>query len=286
MKTNLFLRRPGLLAIPLITVFLYGCGAAMKHEVSVSPYLKQHPVSSVYVNKPAFKEKVKRFSPTDLAEMLPENQPATAAKVTAILKNVLSSSIAVDSQFVPDAKFEAWAAKIQQELCIERVPYNVPPLDVPLESVLLLGIMNYGTEVDQIIVHPLPFVPGMKQYKLNEAKWNYVADFIVILISPRDGKVLFDIREGERRDKTDMRNDSVLDELTRTCAWVITSAFPPAPGYVPPAPVPAAPAPAATTLPAATPSTAAPSTTPSGTPSPAPAAPAQPAQPVPDDELR
>ena len=157
-----------LLAVPLAATLLHGCGAALKHEVNRSPYLREHPVSSVYVHQPAFKEKVKRFTPTDLAEMLPENQPATASRATTILKTVLSASVTVDSRFVPDEKFNAWASKIQKEVCIERIPFDVPPIDVPVESVLLWGVLNYGAELDQIIVHPLPFLPFMKQYKLNK----------------------------------------------------------------------------------------------------------------------
>jgi len=205
--------------------FLAGCAGLPKHEVNVSGELRAHPVRSVFIFEPEFPQKIKRFSPDDLREMHPEHQPATARQLLSVLKAAIGSSLLVESSYTPDEHAQVWAKAITTDLAKGRVPLKVKPHDLPVESVLLLGVMRYGRELDQIQIKPLPFLPWVKTYAIGKVKWEYVCDLQAILVNPREGTVLFDVRH-EARTASPNKDPQLMEQMAREVAGVLASAFP------------------------------------------------------------
>ena len=215
-------RRPVVVAIA-VAVAAAGCAGLPKHEVNVSTELRNRPVKSVFIFPPVFPEKVKRFTKADLKEMLPDNQAASADRILLALSDVVATSITVDSSYRPDQEARDWAAAIGLDLCKERIPLGVEPHPMPVESVLIVGAVKYGREIDQVQVKSI--FTGEKTYKVGDRKWNHVCDLQAVLVDPRTGHVLFDVRqESELNDPSD--DPKFLDRAARQSAWTILSGFP------------------------------------------------------------
>ena len=202
-----------------------GCAGILKHEVRLSEALRAHPVESVLIFEPSIRKKIRRISPEDLQEMDPERRAASAQQILKIFKRVISSSLTVESAFTPDEPAHAWARRIAAELSVERVPLAVEPVELPVESVLLVGILRYGQIRDQVRVRALPFIHGTKTYKLGKEKWQYICDLQVILVNPREGDVLLEVRHDARLSSP--HNDPrLLEQVAAEAAWAILNTFP------------------------------------------------------------
>lgn len=205
----------------LVGATLAGCGLMPRHEVNISPKLIEHPVHSIVIFEPVFPDKIKRTSQDDLAEMLPERQAASAGDIRRILTEVLSTTVTVDAAFEPDRLAQQWATGILRDLGKGMVPLSVDPVNIAAEAVLLVGVPSYGTEDMQWHLNFLWF----KDRKLGRPKWEYTCDLQALLVDPRSGAVLFDVRNEYRERATGDLNPAVLAALTRTCAGDIARAF-------------------------------------------------------------
>jgi hypothetical protein len=224
----------------LLLGLLAGCASSPKHAVNVSPELRAHPVRRVYIFDPAFPNKVKRRLPDDFAEMAPENQPASAAIIlselaTALMAGkagqalpkpltalaTLGASLTVDSTYFPPAGAREWAAGIAADLAKVRVPLGVEPQPVPVEAALIVGVPVYGTENSQFTVQIL----WLKPTRLGSPKWEHVCDLQAILVDPRTGGILLDIRH-ETRLTSGSNDPATLLNATRETARAIADAFP------------------------------------------------------------
>ena len=223
---SLTLSRPLALVAAGLLLLASGCAGLPKHEVNVSASLKAHPVQSVFIFDPGFPKKVSRLAAEDLPEMAPENQAASIQQVMTIIKGAIGSSLVVESSYTPDEDAQAWAQDISEDLAKGRVPLGVEPVKMPVESVLLLGLLQYGQKQIQIRVRPLPFLPFMKTYKVGKEKWEYTCDLQALLVNPREGTVLFDVRHDARTSSP--RNDPrLLEQVATEAAWAVVNALPP-----------------------------------------------------------
>ncbi len=202
-----------------------GCADLPKHEVSVSNSLRERPVRSVFIFEPGFPSKTKHFSDDDLAEMKPEHRMETSAQILSVVKEVIGASLLVDSYYTPDESAQAWADAITADLAKGRVPLSVEPYDVPVESVLLLGVLSYGRTLDQVQVRPLPFLPWTKTYRMGKEKWEHVCDLQAILVDPREGTVLLDVRHSARTSEPG-KDPEITERMVRETAWALVNAFP------------------------------------------------------------
>jgi len=213
------------LMLLLAAAAVAGCGLIPKHEVNLSPKLTEHPVGSTVIFDPVFAEKVKRNSPTDLSEMLPEHQLESADNIRKAVTAVISATVTVDTTYQPDRLAQQWAAGILADLGKGRVPLSVEPINIPAETVLLIGVPTYGTEDMQWHMNVLWF----KNTLLGSKKWEYVCDLQAILVNPHDGSVLFDVRNEYREKAHGDLDPAQLVALTRSCAGDIAAAFHPVP---------------------------------------------------------
>ncbi len=215
-------------ALLLAAALAVGCALMPHHEVNISPKLVEHPVHSIVMFDPAFPEKVKRASPQDLVEMLPEHVAESATTIRTILTEVLGATVMVDAAYQPDRLALQWAAGILADLAKTRVPLSVDPVQIPAEAVLLVGVPTYGIEDMQMHGNILWF----KDFKIGPKKWQYTCDMEAILLDPRTGAVLFDVRNAYSEKAHGEPDRAVLLGLVRTCAVEIARAFhtaPPAP---------------------------------------------------------
>jgi len=207
----------------LAVAVVAGCAGLPKHEVNVSRELRDRPVKSVYIFPASFPKKTKRFTPTDFKEMLPENQADSAAHILRVLSDVIGTSITVDSSYRPDEDAMEWAEAIGLDLARERVPLGVEPHPMPVESALIVGAVKFGHEVDQIRLKSV--FTGNKTFKVGKRTWNHVSDLQAILVDPRTGRVLLDVRqEVNINDPSD--DPQLPDRAAREAAWLILSGFP------------------------------------------------------------
>jgi hypothetical protein len=211
------------LVLLLAAAALTGCGLIPKHEVNLSPKLTEHPVASTVIFDPVFADKVKRRSPTDLAEMLPEHQQESADAIRKIVTAVVGTTVTVDTAYQPDRLAQEWAKGILGDLAKGRVPLNVDPINIPAETVLLLGAPTYGTEDMQWHMNILWF----KDMVVGPKKSEYVCDLQALLVNPHDGAVLFDVRNEYREKAVGAADPEHLLSLTRSCAGEIANAFHP-----------------------------------------------------------
>ncbi len=204
----------------LISAVLSGCAYTPKHEVDISAAMREAPVRQVHVLAPFFPKDVKRQDPKDFREMLPENQASSATTLQEALKRALGASVSIDSAWVPDAKTLAWAKAVSEELLIQRIPLGVASATIPVESVLITGVIAYGMEKDQMFIHFLPFLPGMKKRPIGELKWDHVCDLVCLLVRPADGTVLFSLRH-EERSTTPYEDPELLKESVARAASAV-----------------------------------------------------------------
>lgn len=182
--------------------------------------MRKAPIRQVHVLAPFFPKDAKRQDPNDFREMLPENRASSATTLQEALKRALGASVSVDSAWVPDAKALAWAKAIGDDLVIQRIPLGVPSATIPVESVLITGVIAYGTEKDQMLIQFLPFLPGMKKHAIGEPKWDHICDLLCILVRPSDGAVLFNIRH-EERSTTLFEDPGLLKESVTKAASAV-----------------------------------------------------------------
>src|SRR5687768_1175638 len=122
----------------LLVALLAGCATQLKHEISVSRDLREVPVRSVFVFDPVFPEKVKRRNPEDLTHMSPDRQTVSGVRVRDAVLNALSASLTIDSSVVLDSAAREWAKQIGGNLARGRIPLVVDPIDLPVESVMIV----------------------------------------------------------------------------------------------------------------------------------------------------
>lgn len=241
--------KPNRIAPLLALALLAGCAGQLKHEISVSRDLREVPVRSVFVFDPVFPDKIKRRNLEDLAHMLPDRQTATAGRVRDAIVKSLSASLTVESNVVLDAAARDWALQIGRDLCRGRVPLLVEPVNLPVESVLLIGLKRFGWENNQIQASFLWFET---KKKFGKPKYEHNVSIQVILVNPRTGAVLMDALDEQRKlIREGTGSEDVLDEVLAGVVREVTGVFPEPPGGWKPAA--AAPA-AAATIPDAVPS--------------------------------
>jgi len=205
-------------------VVLSGCGAGLRHEVSISPKLRELPVHSICVLEPAFRDKIKRTMPSDYSEMKPENRAESARRIMAIVTAVLSASLTVDTSCATAPGAAEWATEIAMDLSNSRIPLSTKPLPLGVEAVLLIGIRSYGTENLQTQVTPI----FAKPIPIGKAKYEHRVSIQALLVKPQTGEVLFDALH-EVAEERDDRSAEILDNLTRQDAELLREAFFPKP---------------------------------------------------------
>jgi len=208
----------------LMLLMLSGCAALPKHDLDISELMRNNPITRVYVMPPIFPAVVKRADPGDYRQMLPENRQASGEILRKAIESALSASLAVESAWVPGPGELEWANKIGADLAIGRVPLGVPSATIPVESVLITGVYAYGTEKDQITIHPFPFLPWTKPRVFGDVRWDHVTDLEVMLVRPSDGKVLFTLRHDERFN-TGFEDSSMLEQASNRTAAAIADVF-------------------------------------------------------------
>jgi hypothetical protein len=216
--------RPGIM--PFLLLAVAGCADTPVRDIRVSTGLRANPVRSVYVFEPGFAGKVKRAWPDDLPEMLPASRAESASRIMSALKEAIGASLTVDSSYSPDEKARGWARDIAEELAKGRVPLNVKPLDLPVESALIVGVVAYGRQNVQISLQLLWF----KRKGLGKPKWNHTCDLVGLLVNPREGSVLLDARY-ETSFSTPEGDPQLVEKACRESSRAIAAAFPgPGPG--------------------------------------------------------
>lgn len=203
---------------------LAGCASAPRHEVTISPKLREFPVRSVCVFEPVVRTKIKRRMPADFAEMKPDRAAETATKVNGILTAALGASLSVDSSCTMGEAAREWAEAIGQKLAEGRIPLHVDPIQLPVESVLVYAVHTYGAENQQTQITPL----FMKPIPIGKPKYLHWSQVVAVLVKPQTGDILFDIQQGEAEERTELSLE-LLDELTRKVSAVLLEAFFPAP---------------------------------------------------------
>jgi len=211
---------PALAAI----VGLSGCAGALKHEVSISPKLRELPVRTICIFEPRFREKIKRPMPADYSEMKPENTADSARRILGIVTAVMSASLTVDTSCTLAPEAREWAAEIATDLSNSRVPLSTKPLSVGVEAVLIIGIRSYGTENLQTQITPI----FAKPIPIGKAKYEHRVSIQAVLVKPRNGEVLFDALH-EVAETRDERSAELLDDLTRRASELVREAFFPKP---------------------------------------------------------
>jgi len=207
-----------------LLVLLAGCANLPKNELDISAQMRAKPVRQVFIMTPYFAGTIKRSDPADFRQMLPENQQASAKAFQNDLARALGASLYVDSSWIPGPNGEAWGGKIGADLAIGRVPLGVPSTTCPVESVLLTGLVAYGTEKDQMVIHALPFLPWTKPKSIGAIRWDHVVDVQVMLVRPSDGKILFTLRHDERFN-TGYEDSGMLSQASARAAAAVADAF-------------------------------------------------------------
>jgi hypothetical protein len=126
------------------------------------------------------------------------------------------------------------------------VPLVVDPIDLPVESVLVVGVKRFGWENTQ---PQMSFLWFEKKKKFGPPKYEHNVALQAILVNPRTGAVLMDALDEQRRVVREGADGSeeVLDDLLAGVAREITGVFPEPPGgWTKPKPADPAPAPDAT----------------------------------------
>jgi hypothetical protein len=209
------------LSAPAAALVLAGCTGALKHEITVSPRLRELPVRSILLAAPAFPKKFRRKNPEDFVEMLPERQRLTGDRIAEIFESVFSASVLVDARWDPAPGAREWAAEIGESLAVGRVPLSVPPHPVPAEAVLFSGVVHFGAADRSTQVSFL--WGGHKRF--GKPKWEHAVAIQTLLVDPRTGAVLMDAVH-EERETAETYQSAILDELTRRVAWTILAAMP------------------------------------------------------------
>jgi len=178
------------ISIPALAAVLClgGCSAQLKHEITVSPRLRELPVHQVCILDPGFPEKFKRRFPDQFPEMAPERRAESAGAVLNACIAGLSASLTVDSTCSSSAEAKAWAAAITTDLNRGRVPLKVTPVALPVESVLLVGVQCYGTANQQTRLSFLWFKP----WRIGKPTYDHRCLIQALLVKPQTGEVLFD----------------------------------------------------------------------------------------------
>ena len=219
--------RPAAICLALAAVLaISGCSLIPRHEVDISGKFRENPVTSVCIPALFMTENLDRVWPEDFAEMLPENRDRSSAILRGLLESSLSASVAVDSACASDGRTMEWARAISRNLFAERVPLSVPVLENGPQSVLVVSVIRYGVEKDQLHIRLFPFLPWTKKHYVGEPKFDHVCDLSALLVRPSDGAVLFSVREQQilRSGKPDQE---LLAQVTKNAAGVVAGTFTP-----------------------------------------------------------
>lgn len=201
-------------------LLLGGCAGQVKHEITVSPKLRELPVHTVCLMDPGFPEKVKRRFPDEYPEMALERQAESGRAILAAVTSALAASLTVDSacQTAPGAK--AWADGIIPDLVKGRVPLSVDRLPLAVESVLLLGVMSYGTDNEQTKISLL----WLKPWRVGKVEYGHRFLVQAVLVKPQTGEVLFDALL-EERETGPVASPEMLERVTRRVGGYLLEAF-------------------------------------------------------------
>lgn len=211
-----------------------GCSLMPKHSVTTSQELREHPINQIYIFEPSVAEKIRRIHDEDYGEMQPQTRSDSASYIRRVLVATLSASLSVDSTWEPSHEAREWGRKISEGLSKENVPVSAPQVEAPFPAVLLVGVIAYGTELDQWQITPLPLFHSVKPWRIGKTRWDHMCDLETVLINPRTGKVLLEVRDRQHQEGP-TQDQALLDAMTKKVAAVIAEAFPPVTSHVAPA---------------------------------------------------
>lgn len=203
-----------------------GCSQIPRHEVDISRQFREKPAGSVCIPDPFWAENVDRVWPEDFKEMLPENRAGSSALILGLVESSLTASVSIDSGCRADDRTKDWARRIAEDLVADRVPLSVPELKGSAESILIVSVVRYGIEKDQLHVRFLPFLPWMKKHYVGDPKWDHVCDLSALLIRPDDGAVLFSVRE-QQVLSSGKSDQELLAQAAKDAAAAVGRAFTP-----------------------------------------------------------
>ena len=214
-----------ILSLVMASVFS-GCALLPTDHVRIHPEFKKNQVNSIYVVKPGFPKKLKRKWPTDLQEMLKGNQAKTGAYVQYLFEALLASNrfLVVEAAYLSEETRKA-AQDVANDLAVDRVPHSVKLPEVKEDAVLLVGIVEYGRYMTQWRVRMLPFLPWTKNHLLGKKKWQHICDLQVLLVNPRTGRILMDIRQ-EAKVLVYREDPKLLKQVVMEAVKKIVDAFP------------------------------------------------------------
>lgn len=208
----------------VVSGFLSGCAFLPVNRVIISPELKKAPVKGVLVLEPGFGKKHRKYNfPGDLKEIEPANQKETANLLQPMLVEALEGvGLEVELPCVLNEDVRAWAKKIVTDLANNRVPLKVEPIDLSVESILLFGVVEYGQIMTQL--HWKAFFEK-KYHVIGRMSWEHVCDIQAILVNPRTGTVLMDVRHRVAVEVY-KEDPELLKQMAKEVMQVIANAFP------------------------------------------------------------
>lgn len=215
-----------MLRIILIGILLSGCAMMPKHRVDVSAALREKPVNEVYIFQPVFPDKVKRSRPNDLQKMLPENQAESAKILHQLLCANIADKLMIHFgylEYIGDESSVAWAEKIGEESARGCILLKTESYNLPVESVLIVGVVTYGYEDIQWILDTAFY--GLGPWRVGKPKWTHTCRLIALLVRPQDGKILMSV-EHEESLTAEQKNPALLDEATQKTIKIIADAIP------------------------------------------------------------
>ncbi|MEK7477093.1 MAG: hypothetical protein AAB152_15820 [Candidatus Coatesbacteria bacterium] len=209
--------------LPALAI-LTGCASELKHEITISPKLRELPVHAVCVLEPGFPAKVKRKFADQYPEMTVERLAESGRAVLAACTGALSASLSADSVCGGSEEARGWAAEITADLVKGRVPLSVKPIALPVESVLLLGVQAYGTVNQQTQIGLL----WLKPWRIGQPTFDHQCLIQALLVKPQTGEVLFDALL-EECETVPAPSAELLDQVARRVGRDLLEAFFPKP---------------------------------------------------------
>jgi hypothetical protein len=213
--------------LAVLAIFLNGCAFMPVHSVNVSEELQKNPVRNIIVFSPQFPDKLPNSNediprPESYREMLPENQAISKEHILMNLRKSAKTTLNLIFDFESkNLEIEKWAAAISKKLAKGITPLKVDSTDLNVEAVLLIGVVSYGYVDEQFMWRSI----FSKPKRLGKPKWVHVCHLNVMLIRPRDGKILMTVEHKEKISSTE-RNPKFLEEVTQKTFAVIADAFP------------------------------------------------------------
>lgn len=208
----------------LMAVIFSGCSFLRVNRVKVYSELKKNPVEQVLVLKPGFGKKPKKHSfPGDLWEIESDYQDVTGLLLQKALETALNNAgLQVELYFVPSEKIRVWAKKIATNVGKDMMPFRVEPMDLSAESVLLFGVIKYGRIMTQFRWKSFF---EKKWHVVGRLKWEHVCDIQAILVNPRTGKILMEVRH-RVKIVAYKKDPELMKQVTTEVMQAIANAFP------------------------------------------------------------